>query len=340
MSASTKSQKLAAAGIDRGEHRVNKRLRKLKARNNRLDYLAYIGVRLAVMFVEMLSLRAGYALARLVGRAVYRFDRRHRGIAIDQLRRSFPDWSDDRIRNAARESICSMVCMGLELLLTPRYIRPDTWRRHIRLRNMEEVVATLISRDRPMLLVTGHFGNWELAGYFSAAIGLAFSSVARRIDNPYISDMIFGVRQRAGQRMIYKQGAAAQVARAFDNREAVSMVCDQDAGARGLFVDYFGRPASTFKSIGLLAMQYDAPIAVICCRRLGRRFSFEIFNQRLIEPSEWADKDDPLRWITQEYTTALETAVRSQPEQYFWVHRRWKHAPRKKADKGRRAQNA
>jgi Kdo2-lipid IVA lauroyltransferase/acyltransferase len=327
------STALAGAGIDRGAHRVTKRQRKLDARSNRLDYLAYIGARMAIMFVEMLSVRAGYVLARAIGSLIFRFDKRHRKIAIDQLSSSFPDWSEGKIRRVAKASICNMVCMGLELLLTPRHIRPETWRKHIRLRNMEKVVSTLIARDRPMVLVTGHFGNWELAGYFSAAIGLAFSSVARRIDNPYINDLIFGVRERAGQRMIYKQGAAAQVARAFDRKEAVSMVCDQDAGARGLFVDYFGRPASTFKSIGLLAMQYDAPIAVICCRRLEGRFNFEIFNQRLIEPSEWTDKDDPLRWITQEYTTALETAVRAQPDQYFWVHRRWKHAPRKRIKK-------
>ena len=324
---------LAGSVIDRGKHRVTKRRRKLDNRSGRLDYLAYLGVRVAIMFVEMLSVRAGYILARAIGSAVFRFDRRHRKIAIDQLCSSFPDWSEDKIRRTAKASIQNMVCMGLELLLTPRHIRPETWRKHIRLRDMEKVVATLISRDRPMVLVTGHFGNWELAGYFSAAIGLAFNSIARRIDNPYINDLIFGVRQRAGQRMIYKQGAAAQIARAFDSNEAVSMVCDQDAGARGLFVDYFGRPASTFKSIGLMAMQYEAPIAVICCRRLDRRFNFEIFNQRLIEPSEWADKDDPLRWITQEYTTALEEAVRTQPDQYFWVHRRWKHTPRKTTKK-------
>ena len=320
---------LAAGGIDRGEHRATKRQRKLDTRNRRLDYLVYLGARVAIMFVEMLPVRVGYALARAIGSAIYHLDRRHREIAIDQLRGSFPDWPEAKIRRTARASVRNMVCMGLELLLAPRHIRPDTWRRHIRLRNMEGVVATLIARDRPMVLVTGHFGNWELAGYFSAAIGLAFNSVARQIDNPYINDLIFGVRQRTGQRMIYKQGAAAQIARAFDSNEAVSMVCDQDAGARGLFVDYFGRPASTFKSIGLLAMQYEAPIAVICCRRLDGQFNFEIFNQRLIEPSEWADKDDPLRWITQEYTTALETAVRTQPDQYFWVHRRWKHEPRK-----------
>jgi KDO2-lipid IV(A) lauroyltransferase len=315
--------------MDRAERRNAKRQRKIDTRSIRLDYLAYIGLRVAIMFIEMLSLRVGYALARLVGNLMYRFDKRHRKIAIDQLRLSFPDWSEAKIRRTARASICNMVCMGLELLLTPRIVRPETWRKHIRLKNMENVVATLISRDRPMVLVTGHFGNWELAGYFSAAIGLAFNSVARRIDNPYINDLIFGVRQRAGQRMIYKRGAAEQVAKAFDRNEAVSMVGDQDAGARGLFVDYFGRPASTFKSIGLMAMQYEAPIAVICCRRLGGLFQFEISNQRTIEPAEWADKDDPLRWITQEYTSALEAAVREQPDQYFWVHRRWKHAPRK-----------
>jgi KDO2-lipid IV(A) lauroyltransferase len=331
--ASEASTASAGSGIDRGALRIDKRQRKLDARSGRMDYLAYMGARVMIMFVEMLSARAGYVLARAIGSVMFRLDKRHRKIAIDQLRASFPDWSEGKIRRTAKASVQNMVCMGLELLLTPRLIRPETWRKYIRLRNMEKVVSTLISRDRPMVLVTGHFGNWELAGYFSAAIGLAFSSVARRIDNPYINDLIFGVREAAGQRMIYKKGAAAHIAQAFDRNEAVSIVCDQDAGARGIFVDYFGRPASTFKSIGLLAMQYEAPIAVICCRRLDGRFNFEIFNQRLIEPSEWSDKDDPLRWITQEYTSALETAVRTQPDQYFWVHRRWKHAPRKRIKK-------
>ncbi|MCP4377357.1 MAG: hypothetical protein GY794_14415 [bacterium] len=151
------SQALAAAGIDRKEHRATKRQRKLDARSSRLDYAAYLGVRVVIMFIEMLSVRAGYALARMVGKLMYRFDKRHRKIAIEQISRSFPDWSEKKVHRTARASICNMVCMGLELLLTPRIIRPDTWRKHIRLRNMENVVSTLISRDRPMLLVTCHF---------------------------------------------------------------------------------------------------------------------------------------------------------------------------------------
>jgi len=318
---------LAAAGVTRKEHRSAKRQRKLEARGRWVDYLAYLGVRVGIMFVLMLGRRVAYSLAWFAGGMIYRFDRRHREIALDQLRSSFPGWPEEKVRDTARASIQNMVCMGLELLLTPRLIRPDTWRRCVRLRDMEDVIAALIARDTPLVLVTGHLGNWELAGYFSAAIGLPFSSIARRIENPYINDLIFGVRQRAGQRMIYKQGAAAEVTRALESNQAVSMVCDQDAGARAIFVDFFSRPASTFKSIGLMAMQFEAPIAVVCCRRLGRRFSFEIFTQRFIRPAEWADKDDPLRWISQEFTTALEAAVRAQPDQYFWVHRRWKHGP-------------
>jgi len=320
---------LAAAGLSRREHRDAKRKRKLEARSRWVDYLAYLGARVGIMFVLMLSRRLAYSIAWFAGGLVFRFDRKHREIALDQLRRSFPDWPEDKVRKTARRSIQNMVCMGLELLLTPRLIRANTWRRYIRLRDMEDVISTLISRDTPLVLVTGHLGNWELAGYFSAAIGLPFSSIARRIDNPYINELIFGVRQRAGQRMIYKQGAAAEVSRILESNQAVSMVCDQDAGSRALFVDFFGRPASTFKSIGLMAMQFDAPIAVVCCRRLGRRFSFEVFTQRFIRPAEWADKDDPLRWISQEFTSALEDAVRAGPDQYFWVHRRWKHAPRR-----------
>jgi KDO2-lipid IV(A) lauroyltransferase len=114
----------------------------------------------------------------------------------------------------------------------------------------------------------------------------------------------------------------------LDGGRALSFIADQDAGRKGLFVDFFGRQASTYKSIGLLAMAKQVPIVVGYAARTRRGFHYRIAIERVIQPHEWAAQDDPLRWITQTYTHALEAAIRRWPEQYLWVHRRWKHRPK------------
>lgn len=116
---------------------------------------------------------------------------------------------------------------------------------------------------------------------------------------------------------------------------SLALLGDQDAGGSGLFVDFFGRPASTFKSIGLLAMEYEALICVGYARRLASRTStgwphFELGCEEVIDPRE-CQSGDALREITQRYTSALERVIRRAPEQYFWVHRRWKSVPKTRA---------
>jgi KDO2-lipid IV(A) lauroyltransferase len=110
---------------------------------------------------------------------------------------------------------------------------------------------------------------------------------------------------------------------------SLGFIADQDAGRKGLFVDFFGRKASTYKSIGLLAITQNIPVCVGYARRKGD-FLFEIGTTRLITPEQWEDKKDPLLWLTQEYTSAIEKFIREEPSQYWWLHRRWKHQPKEK----------
>jgi KDO2-lipid IV(A) lauroyltransferase len=105
------------------------------------------------------------------------------------------------------------------------------------------------------------------------------------------------------------------------------MVGDQDAGPRGLFVQFFGRPASTFKSIALLSQEYQAPILVVGAARVGQPMRYRIYLEDVILPGDYAGRADATRAITQRYTDALERMVRRHPEQYFWLHRRWKSQP-------------
>jgi KDO2-lipid IV(A) lauroyltransferase len=105
---------------------------------------------------------------------------------------------------------------------------------------------------------------------------------------------------------------------------------DQDAGQRGLFVDFFGRPASTHKAVALLALEYKVPMLVIGVHKLPGMMRFEQRVEDVILPEEYDGQPDAVRAMTQRYSTALERVVLAAPEQYFWLHRRWKHQPVKR----------
>jgi KDO2-lipid IV(A) lauroyltransferase len=98
-------------------------------------------------------------------------------------------------------------------------------------------------------------------------------------------------------------------------------------------VDFFGRPASTFKSIALLSLEYNAPIMVFGAARIGHPLKYRVYFEDLILPEDYAGHVDPVRAITERYTQALERLVRRHPEQYFWLHRRWKHQPKVRGKK-------
>ena len=299
-----------------------------KPRNQLVDVLQYLALRVFQMFAHMFPVETNYRTARLIGDLLFRFDHRHRDRAIRHLTYSFPDWSEERYAHVARLSMRNMAYLGVEFLFTTRLITLWTWRNHIRLTNLAEGIRLALARKQGLVMLTGHFGNWEIVGYALATLGFPTYSVARRLDNPYLDAYAFGVRERTGQVILDKKGASRIVPDLLEQHEVVGFVADQDAGRKGVFVDFFGRKASTYKTIALMAMRYHAPILVGFGRRVGQGFRFEIGIERIIHPEEWADRDDPMLWITQEYTHALENVIRRDPEQYLWVHRRWKHRPR------------
>ena len=299
-----------------------------KPRSDLVDRLQYLALRLVSMALHCFPVDANLRTARLIGDVLYRADRRHRERALANLRRSFPDRPADWHAAVARQSFHSMMQLFVELLFTTRMIRLDTWTRYVRLVGFADTLRLLVRRDRGLILLTAHYGNFEVCGYLLATLGFPTASVARPLDNRYISEWVFGVRERLGQRVIVKRGATAEVTAELDAGGTVAFVADQNAGTKGIFVDFFGRKASTYKSIGLLAMQYEAPVVVGYARRTGDRFHFEVGVTDVIRPQDWADHPDPLRYITQRYTSAIEAFIRDDPGQYWWVHRRWKTRPK------------
>lgn len=300
----------------------------MSRRNRYIDWLTYCGIRLLGMVFQMFPIDANLKTARLMGLIWYRAMRRHRERAFEHLRLAFGNTLSQRqMERMALQSMQQMTMMAIETQFTPRLINEWTWPRHIRLKGLGPAVETLLSR-RGAILVTGHYGNWELLGFALTALGFPLTAVMRPLDNPYLNSFVMDVRARRGLQLLYKKGASQSAGDILTSGGLLAFIADQNAGHKGMFVDFFGRKASTYKSIALLAMEYQAPIIVGYARRTSGRFQYEVGCNRIIKPEEWAGRENESYWITQEYTRAIEEFVREAPEQYLWIHRRWKSRPK------------
>jgi len=301
----------------------------MKSKDGPVAWLVYALARCVLASLRCFPVNWNLRTARLFADAWWYLIPRHRNRAIGHVRLAFGDGlSEKEIKRIARDSLRQLAMFAIDFAFVPVLINEYSWTRYVRLNNMGGAVRAMLD-NKGALVLTGHFGNWELAGYLLAMFGFDVTAIMRPLDNVYLNKYVVGVRKKKGLELIDKKGAMRLSNTIVERGGALGFIADQNAGSRGLFVDFFGVAASTYKSIGLLAMTHDVPIIVGYAMRLGNRFQYEVGVERIIQPSEWKSKDQPLAWITQEYTRAIEASVRRAPEQYLWIHRRWKSRPRR-----------
>ncbi len=306
-----------------------------KQRSRVADYSLYLVVRILVCVIQSLSLAASRRLASALAWLAYHVDRRHREIALDNLRRAYPGrFTEAELHRMVRGVYRHFCRVLVEIIHLPRRLHSENWRDHIELVGGREIVACLLS-DRPLLVVTGHFGNWEMAGFALGLLGFRTYAIARTLDNPYLDAFLLKFREKTGQTILDKESDFPRIQGVLRGGGAIATLADQDAGQRGQFVDFFGRPASTHKAVALLALEHDAVMAVAGVPRVGEPLAYQIITEDVIRPEEYAGKPDAVRRITERFTAALERLVRRFPTQYFWLHRRWKHQPQPR--KGKKA---
>ena len=290
-----------------------------------LDYAVYLLVRGVVCVVQAVPAGVALGVADLLARLAYRADRRHRLVAADNLRHAFPDLDPAGIDRLVRGCYRHFLTLVVEIARLPRGLRVYNWRRRAALVNGRAMLGGLLS-DRPALVVTAHFGNWELAGYVLGAVGFRTFAIARVLDNPHLHRFLNDFRQGTGQTVIAKKDDFSRLNAALKAGGKVATLADQDAGPRGVFVDFFGRPASAHKAVALMALEFDAVLLVVGVPRTAA--GYRVVCEEVIDPRELAGRPDAVRAITQRYHAALERVIRRHPEQYFWLHRRWKTRPR------------
>ncbi len=287
----------------------------------------YLGARLAAMALTSFDVDSNLRCAAFLGRLLYRVDARHRQRTLHHLALALPELSREQREDLALRSCEHFVQFVAEFCHTPQVLHSGSWAYRTRMTNMAPALQ-ILNAGRPALLVTGHLGNWEILGYLLAVLGYRCDAIFRPLDNAMINDWIVGVRQRRGMRIIPKWNATDRMLDVLRAGGALGFIADQNAGDKGLFVPFFGRLASCYKSIALLAIDQEVPIICGYARRIGPGYRHEMGMSDLIRPEDWANQRDPVYYITARYVRAIETMIRACPEQYLWMHRRWKSRPR------------
>lgn len=295
-----------------------------------VEYLVYLAVRFVVCVLLMLGYERCMRLSDALAWLVYKVNRRHRLVADENLRLAFPELTDENVRDEVVRGVYRhFIGLVVAMIYLPRLFHANTWKRYLDIADPRPLIAALLS-GRPLLIVTGHFGNWELGNYVFGLLGFRMASVARRLDNPFLHRYLLSFRARWGHELLDKSEDYDRMIEVLQSSGTLATLGDQDAGQKGVYVDFFGRPASTHKAMALMALQYRAPVVVMGGARVGEPMRHRALVEDVILPEEYDGQPDAVRALTQRMTAGIERMARRYPEQYFWLHRRWKHQPAKR----------
>lgn len=288
--------------------------------------LEYIAVLLLVRGLGAMPRSWSRAVGAALGAVAYRTTGRLRRTGDRNLQIAFPD-SDP----GQRESILRQVYRNLgihlaEFCLMSRYSR-ETADAFIRYEGLEHYIA---ARDagRGVLIVTGHLGLWELSSFYHSLMGYPMSMVIRRLDNPLVDRLVNRIRCLHGNSVLHKDDFARGLLGAMRRGETVGILMDTNmTPPQGVFVDFFGVAACTASGLARVAMRTNAATlpGFLTWRDDEKKYVLE-FGAPLAFVRSGSEEEDILA-NTQMCTTAIENWIRRFPEQWLWVHRRWKTRP-------------
>ncbi|MFO7957957.1 MAG: lysophospholipid acyltransferase family protein [Candidatus Brocadiia bacterium] len=296
-----------------------------------IHWLEYAVVRNVVGALTALPWRAGRRVARVMGTIYHLVDRRRRRRnALENLRDAYPEAGEEELRRLLKEVYRHLAATVLDGFYFARFIGKWPEHRLFQTHGFEKLNGT--PNGTGVVFVTGHLGQWEILGAAASLLGYPVWSVGRPFDNEYLEQWLQRLRGITGQQMLPKHGFLRYMIRLVERGENVALLIDQDARRHGRFVEFFGRPASTTTAAARIAIRTGAPVAFVYGRRIDEQNRFNIVLDDVVWPQEGRDRDAEVHRITQRLTTDLERVVRSHPEEWLWLHRRWKTYPGKYED--------
>ena len=274
---------------------------------------------------RLLPRRALLAAGDLAGRAGAALSRRRRRIALDNLRLAYgPGLDPAEARRVVSACWRHFGRIAFDTACFPRLGR-EAVGRLVHYEGLEHI-RRAYAAGRGVLLFSAHFGHWELTALMQGFLGMPLALVTRPLDNRRLEQRLAELRGLSGNRVIHKRSAVREMLRALRERWGVAIVLDQDARRQGVFVPFFGRPASTSPTLALVALRTGAAIVPTYSIPLPDG-SYRIVYEPEIALDPTGDLEADVLRITAECTRHIERWVRAHPELWLWMHRRWKTLP-------------
>jgi len=317
-----------SASARRPHPRKKKLIRPAREKNRLVAYGEYLLFTGLFSFFRALPFRVAFRVGEWIGWLLYVCDWSHRRVGLINLALAFPEKSETERRAILRESMLNLGRLIAEFCHL-HTLTKDNIAERVRLANPEYWRAlTSTCQETGALILTGHFGNWELSGYAHAYYGFPLHIVHRRLRNPLIDNVIVQVREQCGNKVIRKTGAGIEVFRAIRQKAFVVAAVDQNASGRmGVFVPFFSRLASTSGGLAGLALASGVPVIPAFLVREHGSWRHRLEVRPPVEPVRTGDQETDLRETTAKFTAVFQQIIEQYPDHWLWIHKRWKRRP-------------
>lgn len=276
---------------------------------------------------KILSISNRYYLGVFVGNIIRLLSKKRADVTYNNIKMAFPELSNKEITKIAKQAYHNLGITLVELLAFPKLSIED-YHKYVHYENIE-LINEALSRNKGLILLSGHFGNWELlattAGSFS---NIPIKVVVKAQSNSYFDRIINNYRTMMGNQLIPMDKAARELIYCIKKNEPFALLVDQSAdSSKDIFVDFFGRPAATYEAPAQLSYKYDVPILYgFAVRNAKHTYNVKLYE---LDRSGLDKCTDPIRELTIRHVKALEDIIKQYPGQWSWQHKRWKHTPPK-----------
>jgi len=290
-----------------------------------IDYIYLFLYKSFEFLAKVLPVKVMNFLLRGLSSFVYFFDRKHNHIINSNLKLAF----GDKMSQKRRDEIGKRVFYNL-LQTIIGFIRRDGKNSEEVLKNItfknEHILQDYIDKNKKIIFITGHYSNWELSSLaVSAKFGINLVGVGRKLDSNLMDRLLFKNREQFGVEMVYRKGAIKNLLKALKNGKAIGLLLDQHLGAKqgGIEVEFFGHKVLHSPSASILARNFNIDVIPIYVST-DNYSDYTITFYQPIPFIKTDNKEEDIKNMTQAQAKAMEDVIRAKPDEWFWVHKRWK----------------